>query len=310
MTQGTEQSIDGNASDGIPGAPADDEVLDGGGSGAEPGEQRDEGADDEATEGEAADGQSTDGVIEVDIDGAMVRGTREQIEALKANQLRQKDYTQKTQKTAEERRAIEAKAADIEAKAAHLELVSAFQSKQAEILGHISYMDSAIAEIAQVDIDRLLAENPAEAVRMINKRQQMELAKGRAGEVLQQKLQEFNHQQSQFAMTQAKKLQVELEKEVPGFNEQMKSDLLQYAINTGWTADDLNSIRSPKVLKLLKEKRDAEAKVRETRPKPPVQGKPVTTLSGSKARASVNEDDLPFKEYLALERERAAKKRY
>jgi hypothetical protein len=177
-------------------------------------------------------------------------GTEEQAELtlddLRLGYMRQDDYQRKTQEVARTRAEAEAQA---RSRVQQIE-----QQVSQELRAMEAFIDNvAVPEFKQVDWNRLAAEDPAQFVQLSHRQQQVLAAK----QQVKQQLQAIEEQRS--AELQSKRAQAiaqareELPKRIPNWNDELRSTLIKTGQETGFSAEELESVIDPRFVQLLHE---------------------------------------------------------
>lgn len=231
--------------------------------------------------------------IEEDLDGVKVRGKKEAIERLKGERLMQADYTRKTQEAAELRKAAEAERETVQQ-------ARQFEQQNLDIVADIRGMDRELAQLQQVNFHQLSDQDPIQAQKLMARMQQLQTVRGQAVNALTQRHQHFQQVQQQEAARQLAEGQRVLQRDIPGWGPELASKLASFALTNGYTQREVDSIRSPAMVRsLFREYQLAEAKKQATKRPPQAQTTPVTRVqTTSKARAVVDPDKLSPEQWL------------
>lgn len=225
--------------------------------------------------------------LEEDLDGVKVRGKKEALERLKAERLMQADYTRKTQEVAEQRKAIEAERERVEQ-------TRAFEQQNLDIVADIRAMDRQLHQLQSVNLMQLSNEDPVKAQQLMLQMQNLQTQRGQAANALAQRHQQFTQWQQHEAARALDEGRKVLQREIPGWNADLASKLLEFGKSRGYPEAMLANVTNPRfVVDLFQLYQTAEAKKKATQRTPVVQEKPVTRVSSaSKAGASVDPDKL------------------
>lgn len=132
-------------------------------------------AAEEANPDPAAQAKDTEPVkVTVNIDGKPVELTPEEIAEAYKSGMRQADYTRKTTEAAEQRKAAEAKAAQAEAMLTRAQQERTVYAQNLNLMGQ--QLQGVLQNQAQVDMDRLSVDNPAEYVKQLHLQNQRQAA--------------------------------------------------------------------------------------------------------------------------------------
>jgi hypothetical protein len=163
---------------------------------------------------------------------------------LKGALLMQADYTRKTQEVAEQRRALEERQKALgEEQKIHAEHLT-------DIARVVAFND-AIARFEQADWAKIRAENPQLYNDLWFQYGQAKEQRDRAVVALQQKVQERS---SKAQLEQARRIEearAALARDIRDWSPELAGKLNQFAIDAGFTADELRQVTDPRVIKLL-----------------------------------------------------------
>lgn len=231
--------------------------------------------------------------LEEDLDGVKVRGKKEDLERLKAERLMQADYTRKTQEVAEQRKAIEAERERVEQ-------TRAFEQQNLDIVADIRAIDRQIAHLSQINLMQLSQSDPVQAQQLMLQLQGLQTHRGQAANALAQRHQQFQQAQQQDAARQLEEGRRVLQREIPGWNQELGLKLMEFGKSRGYPESVLANVTNPRfVIDLYQLYQVAEAKKQATTRTPVVQDKPVTRVSSaSKAKAVTDPDKLSPEQWL------------
>jgi hypothetical protein len=196
------------------------------------------------TEIEAAEPE----MVEVDIDGYKVQVPKDKAAKLESERLMQSDYTKKTMAAAEQRKAAEAE----------IQRASQERHQYAQNLQRMQVqLEASLQEHSQIDWQRLIDENPQEALR------QQHLIRTRQAQ-LQQTYAEQHHIASIMQAEQAQRLhshlsqqQDELLAKLPEWKDEAKAKadkqaLFDYLVQQGYDAQAVSSVNDAKAVVLAR----------------------------------------------------------
>jgi hypothetical protein len=245
---------------------------------------------------ELDDEQSTDSEdeeLEEDIDGLKVRGKKDALEKLKAERLMQADYTRKTQEVAELR-----KAAETERQSVELEKQVHFQNMNE--VAQIKAIEMRLSQFAQLNWDQLTDSDPVQAMRLDREARQLQAAKAQLEGSVSQRHAQFVQLQQQEAARHLEEARRVLQRDIPGWGEELRTELVKYALANGYTQRELDAMKSPAMVRSLfrEYQTDKAKKQATTRPKV-TQEKPVTRVqSANKTKAVTDPDKLSPEQWL------------
>ena len=210
------------------------------------GDQPDEEYEDEEAEAQdseeelQADDSEEDDSEEVEIEGKSYKVPKE----LKDMVLMHKDYTQKTQAVAEQRRSIEERAQALE----HREqLMGATFEKAVEF----REVQNRLSQYDQIDWQGLAASDPNKAMQLSIQRQQLE----REAQAKYGAWQQANAQAEQLTQQQRQQLLADAEKDLkarlPDFGPQLAEKIVKNAAAYGYSAEELNGLTDARAVHVL-----------------------------------------------------------
>ena len=188
-------------------------------------------------QGEAAGfGEPSEDLAEIEFDGR-----RWQVPApLKAGFMMQADYTRKTQDLAEQRRALDAERAAVELDPGGLQELAALHA-----------MDQGLAEFGQVDWETWRQCDPAAAEAAWASYEQLWGAREQAGWETEQRrvLSELEGERDR--ADRLEQAELELIRDIDGWSPQMREQLFAFALDRGFTAEELSAVDDPREVKVL-----------------------------------------------------------
>lgn len=222
---------------------------------------------------------------------------------LKDALLRQSDYTRKTQEVAEIRRQTEAEKQMI--------------AQEREFIQHnlkdvatVTALDQQIAQYQGVNWDQLTESDPVQAMKLERQLRNLQSQREQAAAAVTQRQAHFVQMQQQEAARQLQEGQRVLQREIPGWNESLARELVDYGLKRGYAPEVLQNIRNPQfVIDLhnsyqftkLREKAAQKPKV--------LQEKPVTRIQATKASATKDPDSMSAEEWAKWRNAQLRKKR-
>lgn len=222
---------------------------------------------------------------------------------LKDALLRQSDYTRKTQEVAEIRRQTEAEKQMI--------------AQEREFIQHnlkdvatVTALDQQIAQYQGVNWDQLTESDPVQAMKLERQLRNLQSQREQAAAAVTQRQAHFVQMQQQEAARQLQEGQRVLQREIPGWNESLARELVEYGLKRGYAPEVLQNIRNPQfVIDLhnsyqftkLREKAAQKPKV--------LQEKPVTRIQATKATATKDPDSMSAEEWAKWRNAQLRKKR-
>lgn len=202
-------------------------------------------ADDTQNEGdeqaETTEEETKPDLVEVDVDGELY----EVPIALKDKIMLQADYTRKTQEVAEQRK-------QIEVAQAQLQQAAQMQQQSLAEYAQLVALDNQLQAYNNVDWNALYEQDPAEFVRAKEGlRDLKDSRQGLAQQITAQQQAQYE-QQNQIRLQAIEKGREVLAKEIPSWNTELATTLNRFAVEKfGFTAEEVNQVIDPRVVKLL-----------------------------------------------------------
>lgn len=217
--------------------------------------------------------------------------------------LRQADYTRKTQELAQTRQQAEQtfaqQQARIEAERANIQAVA-----------RLTALDERLQQYAGVDWDSLSQSNGELAQREFMKYQQLKDSRQQFVAQIQQHESQRAMQEQQETAKQLQEANEALSREIKGWSPDYAQSLREVAKSLGAKEEQLNGIREPWIVKALHaQKVLAEMTKKAGAAAPAVAAKPVRTISGGNAKATVDPDKMSIEDWMRHEQRRTASAR-
>lgn len=217
--------------------------------------------------------------------------------------LRQADYTRKTQELAQTRQQAEQtfaqQQARIEAERANIQAVA-----------RLTALDERLQQYAGVDWDSLSQSNGELAQREFMKYQQLKDSRQQFVAQIQQHEGQRAMQEQQETARQLQDANEALSREIKGWSPDYAQSLREVAKSLGAKEEQLNGIREPWIVKALHaQKVLSEMTKKAGAAAPAVAAKPVRTISGGNAKATVDPDKMSIEDWMRHEQRRTASAR-
>lgn len=232
----------------------------------------------------------------IEVDGKKYAMPKSAAEKIKSERLMHADYTQKTQAVAEERKAV---AAEREQVVRHQQEAQQYIDQIAEVRS----IDKQLEQYRALNWDELIDQDPQGAMKLQQQHRALEAARNTAVEAITQKQQQNALSEQQALAKQVQEADAYFKREIPGWSNERSTRLQQYAIEQGIPADVLGQavIRQPALAKLLHKAElfdQLEKKQTAAKPKAPVQEKPVTRITATRASAQRDPDKMSMDDWL------------
>lgn len=203
--------------------------------------------EDEPSEEESEEEQPAP-TVKLKVNGEEIEKPLEEVISLAQQGM---DYTQKTQKVAEERKALEEYAQTIAVQEQQLQ--ASVQTQQAFIqdIAQLTAIDNQIAQYQKVNWDQMNEADPVEAQRLFFKYSQLQTQRGEVANALAQKQQHIEYEKAQRTQQLIQQGKEILARDIPGWNNDMAREILQASKDYGFADGELNSVVDPRVVKVL-----------------------------------------------------------
>jgi hypothetical protein len=241
--------------------------------------------------------------IEEELDGVKLRGKKEALERIKAERLMNKDYTQKTQATAEERRVLAAEREQFQ-KAAQL------HQQYLEEVADVRMIDKRLSQFSQVNWQQLTDQDPVQALKLHTEFTQLQAQKGQLVNALTQKQQQAQHMQQRETAKQLMEARQVLERDIKGWSPELAGKLMDFGLKQGFPADAMQNITQPAIVKMLHKAYLFDQLETQRKAKaPPAPAPPVSRVSGAAAANTKPLSEVSDAEYIRRRREYQSKNR-
>lgn len=251
---------------------------------AEPDEQEE--VESEEAEGDSKEETPEDGTLKLTHNGVEV-----EVPIAEAKALAQQgyDYTQKTQKLAEERKAVEMQIQAVKAQEDAVKQQAETQQALIKEIAEVTAIDKQIAQYQAVDWNALSENDPVQTQKLWIQFQQLQNTRTVAINELNQKHQQLEQQRALNAQTRLEKARAELLQAFPNWNEQTAKDLRETGKSYGFSDAELSGVTDPRTVKLLADAaayRKLQANKGSVTQK--VTGKPAVVKPGAKDAQAAN----------------------
>lgn len=256
----------------------------------EPTEQEAAPAEEEQTEEQETETteqeQEAERVLKLKHDGVEIEKPESEVITLAQQGF---DYTQKTQKLAEERKYVETMTATIKEQEKAFQQQVEIQAALIQEVAAVTAIDKQLSQYQNLNWQQLSDSDPVEAQKLFFAYNQLQVQRGQAINALNGKKQELTKAQSEAKAKQLELGQQILAKEIPGWNEDMAKNIAITGREYGFSNDELSNLTDPRAVKLL---HDA-AQWRKLQASKPIVDKKVATASptvkpGAKTNATAD----------------------
>ena len=161
------------------------------------------------------------------------------------------DYTQKTQKLAEERKQVESFAQTLKSQEQNFQQQVQIQSALMGDIAKATSIDQQLSQYAQVNWQQLSDADPVEAQKLFFAYNQLQTQKGQVVAEIQKKQQEFTSQQQQHREKQLELARDVLAKDIPGWGPELAKNLVETGKSYGFDDNELSNLTDPRTVKVL-----------------------------------------------------------
>lgn len=214
---------------------------------------------------------------------------------LNKERMLNKDYTQKTQVVAEERRQVEAERAKVAQQAKD-------QQQYVHEMAKVVAIDDQLAQYDALDWNAIIASDPVQAMQLQQQQKALEAQRQKAHESLTQKQQQFALEKQQSFAKQIQDADDYMKREIPGFTQARSDELAKYATSQGMSAEGVAKavIKNPVIAKLIHKADLYDKLVSKQTPKPPpvAEAKPAIRV-GSNATVKKDPTKMTDAEFAA-----------
>lgn len=161
------------------------------------------------------------------------------------------DYTQKTQKLAEERREVEAYAQTVKVQEQQFQQQVQVQQALIQEIAVVTSIDQQIAQYQALDWNALSDNDPVEAQKAFFRYNQLQTQRGQMVAELQQKQNQINQANIQRLQEQAAKGMEVVSKEIPNWGPEVQRSIREVGKEYGFTDEELSQVIDPRNVKVL-----------------------------------------------------------
>jgi hypothetical protein len=202
----------------------------------------------EETEGEDSEEEQPTAIVKLKVNGEEIEKPLNEVIALAQQGI---DYTQKTQKVADERKQLDEYVQTIKVQEQNFQQYMQAEHALIKDLAQLTALNDQISQYQQVNWDAVSDNDPVEAQKLFFKYNQLQTQKGQLENVLANKRQQLDQQQAQRTQELVRQGQEALARDIPGWNESMARDIFQSSKDYGFTDTELNQVVDPRIAKVL-----------------------------------------------------------
>jgi hypothetical protein len=253
---------------------------------AEPDPESAEESSEEAEEADPEDEDEAGELVEVDIDGVKVSLPADQADKLQKGYLRQSDYSRKMNEASEKEKSYSDRLQVVEQLSQGVE-------KLAEAKAEVVSIEAEIKRYERIDWQKLRAENPAEYAALAADLQSLRLNKGAAQEKIQGIEREVSKERQKLLVSQREEMVKTLQKNLKGWGDELGTQITRYALEKGWSAEQLQTLTDANVVIALdKARRFDELQAKKESLKTKVKDAPPVAKPGAPRKPDAGHDAM------------------
>ena len=161
------------------------------------------------------------------------------------------DYTQKTQKLAEERKYVESMTQTIKEQETAFNQQVQIQTALIQEIAKVTAIDQQLSQYQNLDWQKLSDTDPVEAQKLFFSYNQLQVQRGQVINELNTKKQGLTEAQKAARAKQVELGQKVLEKEIPGWNKDLARSIIESGREYGFNDEELGNLTDPRAVKLL-----------------------------------------------------------
>ena len=233
---------------------------------------------------------------EDELDGVKLRGKKEALERIKAERLMDKDYRQKTQSLAEQRRAHEARETQFQQTA---------QAHQASIreVAQLVAIEDRLAQFAKFDFNAAADTDPVQALKLHNEFTQLQAHRAHLQGSITQKQQAQAMEAQRSTAKQLLEARQVLERDIKGWSPDLANKLSEYGKTQGYPLEVLDSVTKPEFVKTLHKAYLYDQLMKQRATKPAQPAPPVTRVGGGSSAVTKPLSEVSDEEFVRRRRE-------
>lgn len=229
------------------------------------------------------------------------------LKELEQGSLRQDDYTRKTQSVAEEKRAIEARAQQLQQR-------EQFQQQHVQAVAKVMAIDEQLAKYQALDWNGLTDADPVQALKLDRQMRELQMQKTQLVNGIEQSQQQMSMAQQQAIARQRQEAVAQLQREIKGFGTpEVAKELFETGTKYGIKENEWANLDDPRLYRLIDiaRKYDKLVSQKTTEARPQVaEAKPITrvTPSAGANRKSINDPNLSMADFVKLRQEQTRRR--
>lgn len=231
--------------------------------------------------------------VEIERNGVVYEVPKE----LEAELMRHADYTQKTQEVSEQRKSIETEREALKEEVQRFQ--QAVQHQQQNIQGHaqLAAIQHQLAQYQNVDWNAASQEDPQAAQQAFFQYSQLKDAATNLSTQLERQQAETLQQQRELHAKQLEQGKAELARDIPGWNEELATQIISHGESYGFSGEELRSVADPRMVKVLNDARLYRQSLKKATQAPKAEIKPVTKVKG-KSNPKADPSKMSMDEYM------------
>ena len=229
------------------------------------------------------------------------------LKELEQGSLRQDDYTRKTQSVAEEKRAIEARAQQLQQR-------EQFQQQHVQAVAKVMAIDEQLAKYQALDWNGLTDADPVQALKLDRQMRELQMQKTQLVNGIEQSQQQMSMAQQQAIARQRQEAVAQLQREIKGFGTpEVAKELFETGTKYGIKENEWANLDDPRLYRLIDiaRKYDKLVSQKTTEARPQVaEAKPITrvTPSAGANRKSINDPGISMADFVKLRQEQTRRR--
>ena len=229
------------------------------------------------------------------------------LKELEQGSLRQDDYTRKTQSVAEEKRAIEARAQQLQQR-------EQFQQQHVQAVAKVMAIDEQLAKYQALDWNGLTDADPVQALKLDRQMRELQMQKTQLVNGIEQSQQQMSQAQQQAIARQRQEAVAQLQREIKGFGTpEVAKELFETGTKYGIKENEWANLDDPRLYRLIDiaRKYDKLVSQKTTEARPQVaEAKPITrvTPSAGANRKSINDPGISMADFVKLRQEQTRRR--
>lgn len=202
----------------------------------------------EEQETEDSEEEQPSATVKLKVNGEEIEKPLDEVVALAQQGM---DYTQKTQKVAEERKQVEAYAQALQAQEQSFQQQVQLQQALIQDIAQITALDQQIEQFNQVNWQALSDSDPVEAQKLFFQYNQLNQKRQQMANQLGGKQQQLQQEQAKYLQQKVQQGAEVLAKEIPGWSSEKATEIRNGAKEYGFSDEELSQVIDPRHVKVL-----------------------------------------------------------